>query len=110
MKLLVALVTKAEITPVLGAIHDLGYPATVIDSHASTLTGGRYTLLVGAPDTAVPTVVDAISNLGALAEPTVGNLLPLSDPADMHVADPAVAVAAIGSLFVLKVRRFEQFW
>ena len=110
MKLLIALVTKAEIEPVVTTVHELGFPATVIDAHASKLTGGRYTLLVGAPDNAVPAVVDALSKLGALAEPTVGTLLPLSDPADIHVADPAVAMTASGSLFVVNVRRFEQFW
>ena len=110
MKLLIALLTKAEIDPVLTAIHEMGFPATVVDANVSKLTSGRYTLLVGAHDNAVPSVVSALTQLGAPAEPSVGALLPLSDPADIHVADPAVAVTASGSLFVVSVRRFEQFW
>jgi uncharacterized protein YaaQ len=88
----------------------MGLPATLIHAEESRLAGGRYTLLIGAPDVEVVQVVAVLAQHGGALASSGGGLLPLSDPSDLHIGEEGGTLTGGGPIYVLPVRRFEQFW
>ena len=62
-KMLLAILEDSESNSVIRALHEAGYPLTLIDSTGGLLRRGKSTLIAGVDDTDVDPVIDLISQI-----------------------------------------------
>lgn len=62
-KMLLTILEDSESSSVIRALHDAGYPFTLIDSTGGLLRSGKSTLIAGVNENDVDTVIDLINRV-----------------------------------------------
>ena len=62
-KMLMTILEDSESSTVIRALHDAGYPFTLIDSTGGLLRSGKSTIIAGVNESDVDTVIDLINRV-----------------------------------------------
>lgn len=109
MKLIMAIVQAVDARALMDALMAEGYRATKISSTGGFLVRGNVTLLVGADDEKVDTVLAILRQHCHSRREFVSPVVPISDSATARGWTQPVQVEVGGTtVFVLDVERFER--
>jgi uncharacterized protein YaaQ len=108
MKLVIAIVSTADVDELLRRMGARGYRATVIDQRGGFLQQGNVTLFIGVQEALIPDVRRILNECCKSRFGQVSPVLPMVQPGEFFVT-PAVETQAGGALYlVLNVERYER--
>lgn len=108
MKLVIAIVSTADLDRLLRTMAARGYRATVIDHRGGFLRQGNVTLFVGVQEAFVADVLRLIGEICRTRSSLVNPALPVSEPGDFYIAKPVETLEGGAVSFVLNIERYER--
>jgi uncharacterized protein YaaQ len=108
MKLVIAIVSTADLDELLRRMAERGYRATVVDQRGGFLRGGNVTLLVGVQEALVADVMRLIAKVCRSRLSYVNPAMPLVEPGEFFVSQPVAAHEGGAVCFVLNIERYER--
>lgn len=108
MKLIIAVISTADLDELLRRMRERGYRATVIDQSGGFLRQGNVTLLVGVLEALVADVLRLIANVCRARVSLVNPAMPMVEPGEFFVSRAAEAHEGGAVCFVLNIERYER--
>lgn len=108
MKLAILLLSGSMFLDALEALSQRGFRALVVDRRRHSMGGEQVCVLLPVPEQFVPEFHRIVGQFGQLAYTTVNPLLPLVDPGEYYVSDPAAAVEGGATVYLTNLRRYEE--
>jgi len=108
MKLVIAIISTADLDELLRMMASRGYRATVIDHRGGFLRQGNVTLLVGVQDAFIADVLRLIAEVCRLRSTLVNPAMPVAEPGEFFVSRPVETIAGGAVSFVLDIERYER--
>jgi uncharacterized protein YaaQ len=109
MKLVIAIISTADLEELLRRLTDRGYLATVIDGSGGFLRQGNVTLLVGVQEALVADVLRLIGTTCRSRLSLVNPATPMVEPGEFFVSRAVEAHEGGAVCFVLNVERYARF-
>jgi uncharacterized protein YaaQ len=108
MKLVIAIVSTADLDELLRRMTERGYRATVIDQRGGFLQGGNVTLLVGVQEALVADALRLIASTCQSRLSYINPATPMVEPGEFFVSQPVAAHEGGAVCFVLNIERYER--
>jgi uncharacterized protein YaaQ len=108
MKLVIAIVSTADLDRVLRVMAARGYRATVIDQRGGFLRQGNVTLFVGVQEAFVADVLRLIGEICRMRSSVLNPAMPTAEAGDFFVAKPVESFEGGVVSYVLNVERYER--
>jgi uncharacterized protein YaaQ len=108
MKLIIVVVSTADLDELLRRLSERGYRATVIDENGGFLRQGNVTLLVGVQEALMADVQRMIASVCRSRVSLVNPAMPLVEPGEFFVSRPIEAHEGGAVCFVLNIERYER--
>lgn len=108
MKLVIAVVSTADLDELLRMMAAKGYRATVIDQRGGFLRQGNVTLFVGVQEAFVADVMRLITECCRTRSSLVNPASPLVEPGELYVSRPVETLEGGAVSFVLNIERYER--
>lgn len=108
MKLVIAIVSSADVEELLVRLRSKGYRATAIDHHGGFLQQGNVTLLIGVQEALVADLLAIVEQVCHTRRLLVNPASPMSPTAAYFVAQPVEQVEGGAVCLVLNVERYER--
>ena len=109
MKLLISVVNTGDAHPLIDALIDRGYRATLISTTGGFLREGKVTLLIGVADPDVSDVLGIVQTTCRTRTAYLSPLPPTPGSAGVYAATPIEVQVGGAVVFVLPVARYERF-
>ena len=108
MKLVIVVISTADLDELLRALRDRGYRATVIDQRGGFLRQGNAALLVGVQEAVVADVLRLIASICRSKVSYVNPAMPMVEPGEFFVSQAIEAHEGGAFCFVLNIERYER--
>ena len=108
MKLVIAIVSTADLDELLRRMAQRGYRATVVDQRGGFLRQGNVTLLVGVQEALVADVLRLIASICRTRLSYVNPAMPMVEPGEFFVSQSVEAHEGGAVCFVLNIERYER--
>ena len=108
MKLVIAILSSADLEHLLRKLATRGYRATVVDQRGGFLRQGNVTLLIGVQEALVSDVLRLIREMCHTRLSFVNPAVPMVEPAEFFVSQPVETVEGGAACFVLNIERYER--
>jgi uncharacterized protein YaaQ len=108
MKLVIAVVSTADLDQLLRVMAARGYRATVIDQRGGFLQQGNVTLFVGVQEAFVADVLRLIAEVCRSRSSLVNPAAPLAEPGDFYIPSAVETLEGGAVSFVLNIERYER--
>ncbi len=109
MKLVMSIVHSDDARPLIDALMQGGYRATMISTTGGFLREGNATILVGTDDDCVPDVLRIIRESCHTRTQYVNPLPPVMESGEVYMPSPVEVQMGGATVFVLEVTQFERF-
>lgn len=109
MKLVISIVHSDDARPLIDALMQGGYRATMISTTGGFLREGNATVLVGTDDANVSTVLRIIRESCHTRTKYVNPLPPVMETGEVYMPTPVEVQMGGATVFVLEVAQFERF-
>jgi uncharacterized protein YaaQ len=108
MKLVIAIVSTADLDELLHRLAERGYRATIIDQSGGFLKQGNATLLLGVQEALVADALRLIGTCCRARLSFVNPATPMVEPGEFFVSQPVEAHEGGAVCFVLNIERYER--
>lgn len=108
MKLVIAVVSTADVDDLLRRLAQRGYRATVVDQHGGFLRQGNVTLFIGVQETMAADVLRMIDDSCRTKVSFVNPAMPMVEPGEFFVSHPVETFEGGAVCFVLRIERYER--
>lgn len=105
MKMIIAVVQGSDVDAILDALGETTHRVTQIDSAGGYLREANVTLLIGAEDDEIRSVVNIIEENSKARRKFVNPLMPFASVSD---GDEESSVRVGASVFIVNISRFER--
>src|SRR4051794_40189872 len=107
MKLIIAIVSTADLDKLLRLMASRGYRATVIDHRGGFLRQGNVTLFVGVQEAFVADVMHLVAEVCRTRSTLVNPAMPVAEPGEFFISRPVETLEGGAVSFVLNIERYE---
>jgi uncharacterized protein YaaQ len=108
MKLVIAIVSTADLDDLLRMMATRGYRATVIDQRGGFLRQGNVTLLVGVQEAFVADVLRLVQEVCRTRSSLINPAMPVAEPGEFFISRPIETLEGGAVSFVLNIERYER--
>lgn len=108
MKLVIAVISTADLDELLRRLTERGYRATVVDQRGGFLRGGNVTLLVGVQEALVADVLRIIASTCHRRLSYVNPAMAMAEPGEFFVSQPVTTQEGGAVCYVLNIERYER--
>jgi hypothetical protein len=108
MKLAILLLSGSMFIEAFEALSRRGFRAIVVDRRRHSSGGEQICVFVPVPEQYVPELRRVVAEFGQLTYTAVNPLLPLVDPGEYYVSDPAAAIEGGATVYLTSLRRYEE--
>ena len=109
MKLIMSIVHNDDARPLIDALMQGGYRATMISTTGGFLREGNATIFVGTEDKRIDEVLGIIRENCHTRTQHVNPLPPVMEPGEMYLPTPIEVEVGGATVFVIDVDRFERY-